>query len=304
MPSVQSLMIRALLHLIGRRRKYGGERTLRAHLRIDRRRGPAPPPRCLRRRAAVETVPVDGHAVVALDHPAALSAQAPHIFYLHGGAYLFDIVVHHWRFLSRLMHQTPCHVTVPLYPLAPEATCRDVFDWLVPIYGALAARHNPEHLVIMGDSAGGGMALALAQVLLERGLPQPGAIVLISPWLDAALTHPDIDRVARRDPMLQVPGLRVAGRWYAGDLAVDHPMVSPINGPLAGLAPLTLFMGTDDILWPDARRLAALAAGKGAALDYWEAQRMFHVWLLLNLPESRAPLARLTSALPRCGVRS
>jgi acetyl esterase/lipase len=94
----------------------------------------------------------------------------------------------------------------------------------------------------MGDSAGGGFALALAQALLEKELPQPGNIILISPWLDITMTNPEIPAFEEKDPMLAVYGLAEIGKVYAGNTDPGHYMLSPINGPVVGLAPITLFM--------------------------------------------------------------
>ncbi|HEV3395142.1 MAG TPA: alpha/beta hydrolase, partial [Xanthobacteraceae bacterium] len=88
-----------------------------------------------------------------------------HVLYLHGGAYVLDIISAHWNMVARLVRYTGCLAVVPLYPLAPEHTWQDAFGLVVPLYESLVARLGRENVIVMGDSAGGGMALALAQQL-------------------------------------------------------------------------------------------------------------------------------------------
>ena len=133
------------------------------------------------------------------------------------------------------------------------------------------------------------MALAVAQQLRDRSGLQPGRIVLISPWLDMTLSEPEQRRIERRDEMLSLPGLAESGRLYAGGLDVRDPLVSPLFGELAGLAPIHVFTGTDDVLHPDARRLAHTMTEKGQEIHLYESEGMQHCYALLPLiPEGKA----------------
>jgi acetyl esterase/lipase len=115
----------------------------------------------------------------------------------------------------------------------------------------------------MGDSSGGGICLALAQRLREENLPQPRRIVLLAPWLDASLSNPEIAALDNIDPFLDEDGLKYAGSVYARDVDPKNYLVSPLYGSLRGLARVTLFIGTCDILFPDCRKLRDLAAAEG-----------------------------------------
>jgi hypothetical protein len=106
----------------------------------------------------------------------------------------------------------------------------------------------------MGDSAGGGMTVAVALQLRDRGLAAPYRTVLISPWLDISVAAPDISALAAKDHELAPPGLVAAGELYRGEVPAEDPRVSPINGGPFGLGPITLFSGTHDILHSDAKR--------------------------------------------------
>lgn len=141
--------------------------------------------------------------------------------------------------------------------------------------------------MVAGDSAGGGLALAVTLALRDRGSDAPAHTALISPWLDATGSHPEIFEMAPRDPWLHPGGLTVAADAYRGELDREHPWVSPLNGDLAGLGPITLFTGTRDILNVDARRFRPLASAAGVSLDFHEAAEMIHVYPLLPIPEGK-----------------
>jgi epsilon-lactone hydrolase len=293
--SLQSRLLKVVLRITGRKRRFASAASLLASLA---RSGPvrdSAPPLSLLARLSVTRHVVRGHAVFVLARRR--NPGHRHVLYLHGGAFVDGILKPHWQFLDRLVEAANCSVTVPVYPLAPEYTHADVFALMRPVYRALVSVVPPDDLVLMGDSAGGGMALALAQSLVPEGLAQPGGIVLMSPWLDATLTDPAIERIVPIDPMLAVPGLREAARRYAGGSDLRDPMISPINGPLQGLAPITLFTGTHELLLPDARRLRESASAQGAPLSYHEYPGMVHAWPLLPVPEARRALQQIVRAV-------
>lgn len=210
-----------------------------------------------------------------------------HILYFHGGAYVQSFARPHWTFLSQLVNETHCTITAPDYPLAPAHTYEHTFAMVGELYRNLVEKINPAEFILMGDSAGGGLALALAQLMKKKNMPQPRQIILLSPWLDLSLSNPEIKDIDPSDLFLGVEGLKMAGRAYAGNTNPDHYLLSPINGPLEGLDKISIFMGSREILMADARKLKAMADAKGIALDYYEFEGMFHTWMLLNLPESK-----------------
>ncbi|MCW3467043.1 alpha/beta hydrolase fold domain-containing protein [Chitinophaga nivalis] len=220
------------------------------------------------------------------------------ILYLHGGAYIHNLVKQHWQFLDQLLLHTPyTTIIVPDYPLAPDHTYQDAFDMVVPIYKKLRQNSNITRVTLLGDSAGGGFSLALAQYALNAQLPQPDQLVLLSPWLDVALENPAIRDIDPLDPYLSVAGLQLAGKAYAGQKGTQHYLVSPINGPLAGLAPISLFIGTYDILVADARKFRILATAAGIPLRYVEYPEMVHVFLSLKVPEAKQAAKQIFAVL-------
>ncbi len=106
----------------------------------------------------------------------------------------------------------------------------------------------------MGDSAGGGLALALAQKLKKDGMTQPQQIILLSPWLDVTMTNPEFKDREAGDPMLDIEGSQMAGKAYAGRLNTKNYLVSPMYGDLTGLAKISLFTSGKDMLIADVRK--------------------------------------------------
>jgi monoterpene epsilon-lactone hydrolase len=209
---------------------------------------------------------------------------------------VFELDPYHWGFCAELANRLGCTVDVPIYPLAPEHSVDEALAMVTAVYRELA----PERIALVGDSAGGGMALALAQRLAAEGLPEADDVVLLSPWVDIAMDNPEIPAVAERDPWLAVPGLIEAGRLYAGDVGAKDPRVSPIHGDLSKLRALSIFIGTRDVFLPDARLLAKRATEQGATVRLHEYEEMVHDFMLIQLlPEAKRALADIEAVLAR-----
>jgi acetyl esterase/lipase len=185
---------------------------------------------------------------------------------------------------------------VPFYPLGPEAGCEEAVGHALEVYRALI-RHVPaEEVTVMGDSAGGGLALILSQRLAALGERQPRRLVLLSPWLDLTMANPAIAAVEPRDPYLTVAAALEAARFYAGPARLADPLASPIYGPMRGLAPITVFGGTADILAPDARRLRDLVLAAEGSIDLVEYEGMMHAFMLFPIPEAGEAMKAIAAA--------
>lgn len=219
------------------------------------------------------------------------------ILYLPGGGYVEQPLMWHWRFLYNLSQKLNGTITVPIYPKAPNHQYDEVFENVLPIYKDLLTKTSPENIVIMGDSAGGGLSLALSQMLLKEGLPQPGNIVLLSPWLDITLSHPEIESMKKNEPMLNLKLLIESGKTYAGDTDRSNYLLSPINGPLKELGKITLFIGTHEFFLPDARKFKKLAEQEKIDINYFEYPKMNHVFPVLPIPEAKRAMQQIVDIL-------
>ena len=285
MASLISQATALALRLSGMPRKFASETALAKQVIRDRAKEPARPSRSMQRRFDITLQQRHGHEVYTVKPKAKQSAGT--VIYLHGGAYVADIVQEHWRFIARMADRLGMTFIVPLYPLAPENECLGVISFVLGVYRDVLASQDPSRPILMGDSAGGGLALSLAMQVVSTELPKPAGLVLISPWLDVTMTAAMQEEIEKVDPMLMRPGVRAAGLWYAGALSAKDPRVSPLFGELVGLPPILMFCGTHDILVADARRLALRAEVEGADVEYQEEPRLMHVYPLLLFPESR-----------------
>lgn len=256
---------------------YASRERLRAHVERRARSPEDPsPPKRFERRLHVHLDSREAWPVYEA-WPRGASASAT-ILYLHGGGYVNEITRWHWLLVKELALEVPARCIVPIYPLAPQATASDVVHGAAGLARDLLAGRDADQVQVMGDSAGGGLALAASLTLRDEGLRQPSRLVLISPWLDATLSDERQVAIAAKDKMLRRPGLREAARLYAGPLGLDDPLVSPINGDLRGLPSLTVFTGTHDILDCDSQRLARMAREAGVPIDLHAVERAPHAF--------------------------
>ncbi len=282
--SWQAHAVKAMLRITRRRLIYASASGLMAGIAQTRRAGPARPSSSMFKSLDVQSEQVGPCEVFTL-RPRLPRGSGPAVLYLHGGAYCRPITRHHWSFIEWLVAEQACTVIVPLYPLAPESQCVDTLRAVRDVHSLAVGRHGAVDALI-GDSAGGGLGLALCQDLRAGDQPLPDRLVLITPCVEATLMHPEIEAGEANDPMLGAAGVREACRLYAGALGVDHPLVSPLRADLHGLPAMQLFVGTEDILHYDALSFASKAAESGCSVELYVAPGMFHVWPLLPIPEA------------------
>lgn len=204
------------------------------------------------------------------------------ILYFHGGAYMAEATQAHWDFLEKIANDTGATIIFPDYPLSPKYSYKDVFRMVVPLYKEVIDRISPENLVIMGDSAGGGLSLALEERLCEDNIEMPEKTILISPWLDVRLTNPKIDEVQKFDKQLNKETLKLAGLAYAREDGIDSYLVNPIDGDLSDLRNVIIYTGTYDILNPDVYILEQRAKEQGVEIQIKEYKEASHIWLIQN----------------------
>ncbi|WP_162527140.1 alpha/beta hydrolase fold domain-containing protein [Sphingomonas solaris] len=207
------------------------------------------------------------------------AAPAGTILFLHGGGYVMGGPQTHRTLSSRFAKATRAAVVVIDYRLAPEHPFPAALDDAEAAYRALLAEgRTADRIVIAGDSAGGGLALALALRLKALGLPQPAGLFVISPWTDLLQSSDTCVSKAASDPIISKEGLDAMAGAYLGGAAGDDPLASPVRGDFAGIAPMLIHVGAEEVLLGDSIALAgaAGAAGAGVRLEIWP--EMIHVW--------------------------
>ena len=285
MPSLTARAFQSVMSAAFSGRRAQDEPTLRKALESGRRPGLGDPPASLFKRFAVTVHEMTGQPIYTVrprDGP--VRGQ---LLYLHGGGYVNPPSFLHWRFVARLVKTLGVACTVPRYPLAPEQTCDVGIPFAGEVYRQIASEHGTQNLLVMGDSAGGGLALAM----LQQAGTAPAGLILNAPWLDASVSDASQVEIEHGDWLLNSFTLRTWGQWWAGSRDLRDPLVSPLFGDLKALPPTLLFAGSADILVADARRLAAAAPHK---VDYIEEEGLMHVYPLLPLfPETRRAWAKI-----------
>lgn len=182
------------------------------------------------------------------------------VIYLHGGGFVVPLKGRHWGIVEKLMGALRARITLPLYGLAPQYSWKDAYPFLDQVFAQVLvqrAQHEktvPEpargktKIILAGDAAGGGLALAYAMDRRDRGLPLPDELLLFSPWLDLTLSQPETDTV--QDPLLDKQHLLRAGQAWAADADPRDPRLSPYFGEAAGLPPVHIYQGGKDLMYP------------------------------------------------------
>ena len=173
------------------------------------------------------------------------------IFYIHGGYYVYQMGSEQTALMNRLTRQTNSLAVIPMYPLAPFHTAESGHELMLRLYEQVCSENPGKKIILMGDSAGGGYSLALAENLAQHGMEQPDELVLLSPWVDVTMNNPEIADYADADPMLTVTMGRMSGEAWAGSLSTDDWLVSPINGDMSQLKNVSIFVGTRELFYPD-----------------------------------------------------
>jgi acetyl esterase/lipase len=267
-----------------RRTRFTSQKAAEAFL--ARPKTSSNPPRWLPRRHDVDRRVVDGFDVYTVrpkDLQARSSRSTGGIIYVHGGGYVSELQEEHWKLIADLANAAATTVTVPIYGLAPDHHAAEAIALMQAVLREVSA-DGPAYLI--GDSSGGGLALAATMTWLADGGLTPSGLTLISPWLDIALRNPAIDTVEPRDPWLASGGVRLCGRRWAADLSLDDPKVSPVFGDVTGLPLINVYIGTDDILMPDCHKLRNRMPPD--RINLHEEPGAIHVYPLLPVPEGRA----------------
>ena len=220
-----------------------------------------------------------------------------HILYFHGGGYTMGSPRSHIAMCARLAKRSAATITVIDYRLAPENVYPAAIDDCVAAYRALATEVDPALITIAGDSAGGGASIATLCALRDAGDALPGCTYVLSPWTDLTGSGETILSMAEVDPMITLNLLEEAGRMYAGELALDDPRVSPLFANLAGLPPMLIQTGMDEILLSDSTRLAEMARDAGVEVQLDLRDGLWHVY-----PGFAGLMPEATDALVRAAV--
>ena len=247
------------------------------------------------RREGVPVTPVDAGGVAAEWIGA---GDGPVVVYLHGGGYCIGSLDTHRPMLTHLAAATGGSILAVDYRLAPEHPHPAALEDATAAFRfVLASGVDPRHLVIAGDSAGGGLTLATLVALRDAGDPMPAAGVCISPWADLTQSGTTIITNAAIDPMVRAADLERWAAAYRATRPADDPAISPLFAQLHDLPPLLVEVGTAEVLLDDARRLALAVRDAGGRVALTVGDGMIHVWHFFagTVPEADEGIERVAA---------
>ena len=211
------------------------------------------------------------------------------IVYLHGGAYIGGPAGAQWTWLNDVATRANLAGAAVLYRMPPRhpqpAALNDALAAITALQQSGDITDGSWFLA--GDSAGGGLALAVTQRLRDTGDPLPAGIILTAPWVDLTLTNPELQASETQDAVLSRSWLRWAAQLYSHGLALSDPALSPLNGDLHNLPPVHLNVGTRDLFLPDVRRLHTALSAAGVPVEYIEQEGAPHTYPQTDSPEAR-----------------
>lgn len=232
-----------------------------------------------------------------------------HIIFFHGGGYVFEAVSGHKKLIFDLIKLLDAKISFFDYPLAPENTYHQTFDMITRGYFKLCEKYPDDQFIFMGDSAGGGLALAFLQSLLQNDFSKtrissnsketfdntkikiPQKSILLSPWLDLSLSNPKIKEFEEKDPFLSYDILKKSAMLYSGlnEFSKDelqNPLLSPLFGDLNNLGKILVFTGTNEILYPDCLILEQKAKNaQNTSIKLIIEEDFIHDWLVFPFPK-------------------
>lgn len=241
-------------------------------------------------KVSVETLDVDGMRTFLLNRR---DRNDRAVIYLHGGEYMLQPTVYHWRFVDAIARRTRAEVFFPEYPLAPVHTHEEAYEKIIALYRMVAEEYGPRNVTLMGDDVGATLAVGLAQQLEELGLEQPSHLILISPWADITLHNPRVDEFEAIDPLLAAYGMRKVGNLWAHGTDPTDPKLSPVNGEVRMLRNVTMFVGTRELLYPDARLLYDRIQATGTHAHLVKGRGLNHNFPLYPTPEASRAIDRI-----------
>jgi len=209
------------------------------------------------------------------------------VIYLHGGAYVQEMLVFHWLMLDKITSISKSRFIIPDYPLAPFSDFKDCYKKLSRFYKKILEYYPDKKIIFMGDSAGGGLCAGLSMYLAKLGLRQPDKLILLSPWIDLVMDNPEIDNYIKDDPMLKYKELKVDAKYWANGTKLTDYRLSPIYGDVTCLKDVTIFVGTHEFFYPDIMKFVDKLKENKVRNKVYIGEGLNHVYPVFPIPEAR-----------------
>jgi acetyl esterase/lipase len=220
-------------------------------------------------------------------------SQEQILIYFHGGAFVSGPNIFHWNYLKKLKKSTKLPIYFPIYPKAPNFNYEVAYKFIFEFYSHILKKHPNSQFVFMGDSAGGNIALSFALQLRDKDIKLPSKIILFSPCLDLTFSDEKINEMEKQniDPLLATIGLKLmAAQWVRPSADFKNPIFSPINANFDDINNILLFVGTHEILYPEACKFNEKFKKENKHIVFVEKSYLLHAWPLHPIAEAKQAL--------------
>jgi acetyl esterase/lipase len=214
------------------------------------------------------------------------------VYYLHGGAFVLGLNSLYYSMIGRLAKISKAKIVAPDYPLPPEHNVNEIHEWVKSSYIETIAKHNPNNIIIMGDSAGGNLAIALVDWIMTSELRKPSNLILLSPWVDLELKNPKLE-ANPSEQLLDKKDIQKAAIRFANGLDLKEPLISPLYHNNLKLPKTTMFSGDLDLLHDDIVRFSK----KNPKITLKITNHMPHVHMIMPTKEAKITLKQISNIL-------
>ena len=215
------------------------------------------------------------------------------IIYLHGGAYVEEMLPFHWLMLDKITSKADATFIIPDYPLAPYADFRQCYEKMTMFYKKVLKYYPERQIIFMGDSAGGGLCAGLTMYFAKQGLRLPEKLILLSPWIDLKMDNPEIQDYRKVDPMLKYDELCIDAKYWANGEDLTDYRLSPLYGDVSVLNDVTIFAGTHEFFYPDIMKFKNKLDENKVENRIYIGEGLNHVYPAFPIPEARKAINRI-----------
>ena len=217
------------------------------------------------------------------------------ILYLHGGGYVSGKLDMYRLLCGNISEKSGARVLLPEYRLAPEDPFPAALEDALSVYSWLLQNEtSAENIFLAGDSAGGGLSLAMTLALRDEGRPLPAGIICLSPWTDLTFSGDSHKTNAKKSVILHPEGLRLWADSYVAHADPRTPHISPAFADMTSFPPMLVQVGAEEVLLDDARMVAERAKSAGVDVTLSVYEKMWHVWQAVGiLPEAKRAFAEI-----------
>lgn len=220
------------------------------------------------------------------------------LIFIHGGAFISGPAKHHWDTIKEIAKKTNYKIWMCNYPKAPENQILKISKNIDNIYASSLKKFKASDISLIGDSVGGTLTTALIQRLIINRFELPNRIILVSPVMDASLSHPEIEGFEKIDPMLSIIGVKSAKKMCAGNMDLKDPIISPLYGDFKGFPNTFLFLAQNDIMYPDGKLAEEKMKKNDVTIKVIEGSNMPHIWPFLPvMKEAKTSLQNIIRIL-------